>query len=65
MSTSVVTDLGQQELAGDVDLCGAEREVAEEATPLLDEERLGQQLDLRLQNLDPLLQFVDEVVELR
>ena len=40
------------------------REVAEEATLLLNEEELGQLLGLGLQDLDPLLQLGDQIVEL-
>ena len=60
-----MTDLWQQELSGNLHLGCALREVAEESTFLLNEERLGQQLDTCLEDLDPLLQLTDEIVQLR
>lgn len=55
---------GHKEFPGNLHLGGLRREVAEEATLLLDEEELGQLLGLGLQDLDPLLQLGDQIVEL-
>lgn len=55
---------GHEELPGDLHLSRLSGEVAKEATLLLDEEELGQLLGLGLQDLDPLLQLGDQVVEL-
>ena len=51
--------LGQKELPRQLHLRCAEREVAEEAAFLLNQERLGQRLGLGSQDLDPLLQLAD------
>ena len=56
--------LGQKELPRQLHLRCAEREVAEEAAFLLNQERLGQRLGLGFQDLDPLLQLADQVVQL-
>lgn len=55
---------GHEELSWDLHLSRLCREVAEEATLLLDEEELGQLLGLGLQNLNPLLQLGNQIVEL-
>lgn len=55
---------GHEEFPRDLHLSCLRREVAEEATLLLDEEELGQLLGLGLQDLDPLLQLGDQIVEL-
>ena len=60
----VVRGLGHEELPRDLHLGRLRREVAEEAALLLDEEELGQLLGLGLQDLDPLLQLGDQVVQL-
>ena len=56
--------LRQKELPRQLHLRCAEREVAEEAAFLLNQERLGQRLGLGFQDLDPLLQLADQVVQL-
>lgn len=60
----IVRRLGHEEFPGDFHLGCLRREVAEEATLLLDEEELGQLLGLGLQYLDPLLQLGDQIVKL-
>lgn len=55
---------GHEELSRDLHLSRLCREVAEEATLLLDEEELRQLLGLGLQNLNPLLQLGDQIVQL-
>lgn len=55
---------GHEELPRNLHLGRLRREVAEEAALLLDEEELGQLLGLGLQDLDPLLQLGDQIVEL-
>lgn len=55
---------GHEELSWDLHLSRLCREVAEEATLLLDEEELGQLLGLGLQNLNPLLQLGNQIVKL-
>lgn len=60
----VVCGLGHEEFTRDLHLSGLGGEVTEEATLLLDQEELGQLLGLGLQDLDPLLELRDEVVEL-
>ena len=60
----IVRWFGHKELPGYLHLSRLRREVAEEATLLLDEEELRQLLGLGLQDLDPLLQLGDQVVEL-
>lgn len=55
---------GHQELARDLHLGRLCRKVAEEATLFLNEEELGQLLRLCLQDLYPLLQLGDQIVEL-
>ena len=56
--------LGQKELPGQLHLGRGPREVGEEATLLLDQEGVGQRLGLGLQDLDPLLQLEDQVLQL-
>jgi len=58
-------DLRQQKLSRNLHLSRVLREVAEKSTLFLDEERLRQQFDASLKNLDPLFQLADEVVQLR
>lgn len=58
----VVRWFGHEELSWDLHFSRLRREVAEEATLLLDEEELGQLLGLGLQNLNPLLQLGNQVV---
>lgn len=60
----IVRRFGHEELARDLHLGRLSREVAQEATFLLDQKELGQLLGLGLQNLDPFLEFGDEVVKL-
>lgn len=60
----VVGVLGQQELPGQLHLGRGAREVGEEATLLLNKEGCGQGLGLGLQDLDPLLQFLNEILQL-
>lgn len=60
----VVGGFGHQELARDLHLGRLRREVAQEATLFLNEEELGQLLRLCLQDLYPLLQLGDQIVEL-
>lgn len=59
----VVRRLGHEEFPGDLHLCCLCREVAEEAAFLFDEEKLGQLFRLGLQDLDPLLEFGDQIVK--
>lgn len=60
----IVCRFGHEEFPGDLHLGRLCREVAEEATLLLNEEELGQLLGLGLQDLDPLLQLGDQIVKL-
>ena len=55
--------LREEQLPGQLDLCCLSAEVAQEAALLLDEERLGQRPRLGLQDLDPLLQLLDQVLQ--
>ena len=59
----VVGVLGQQELPGQLHLRRGAGKVGEEAALLLDEKGGGQGLRLGLQDLDPLLQLLDEVLQ--
>lgn len=60
----VVRRFGHQEFTRDLHFSGLGREIAQEATLLLDQEEFGKLLGLSLQNLNPLLQFGDKVVKL-
>lgn len=60
----IVCRFGHEEFPRDLHLGRLSREVAEEAALLLDEEELGQLLGLGLQDLDPLLELGDQIVEL-
>lgn len=58
----VVGWFGHEELSWDLHFSRLCREVAEEATLLLDEEELWQLLGLGLQNLNPLLELGNQIV---
>jgi hypothetical protein len=60
----VVGVLWQQELPGQLHLGRGPREVGQEAALLLDEKRGGEGLRLGFEDLDPLLELLDEVLQL-
>lgn len=60
----IMSRFGHEELPWNLHLGRLCREVAEEATLLLDEEELGQLFGLGLQDLDPLLQLGNQIVKL-
>ena len=59
----VVRMLWKEQLPGQLDLCCLAAEVAQEAALLLDEERLGQRPRLGLQDFNPLLQLLYQVLQ--
>ena len=60
----VVGVLGKEELPGQFHLGCLAAEITEELALLLNEERLREWFGLLLQDLDPLLQFLDQVMKL-
>ena len=54
---------GEEQLPGQLDLCCLAAKVAQEAASLFDQERLGQRPRLGLQDLDPLLQLLDQILQ--
>lgn len=60
----VVRELGQEELARQLNLGRGTRKVGQEPTLLLDEKGARQGLGLGLEDLDPLFELLDEVLQL-
>ena len=54
---------GEKQLPGQLDLSCLATKVTQEAAPLFDQERLGQRPRLGLQDLDPLLQLLDQILQ--